>query len=171
MRLKQHVIGRHSNRSCDDYCRQPDGRTGEAMSGRSIHDNNIYAYAVYCGSRQIVLHTEFRDGGSEEYTDVTFTGVVAHHFECVLSGNIMFGIEEVDVEKIVRSSADLFAIQKNFGWPEGIEYRDADDLVSIIRQRGVRGYEIGSSYGLSGWVLAVRMDVSERTTRVKVIVE
>ena len=95
-----------------------------------------------------------------------FTGVVAHHFECVLPGNILFGITEVDPEQVVQEWAALFARQKNYGWPK-IEYGDPQELVSILKRQGVRGYEIGSSYGLSGWVLATRMDVSERAARVE----
>jgi len=45
------------------------------MAERSVHDNNVYAYAVECERQRIVLYTTFRDGDAEEYTDVTFTGV------------------------------------------------------------------------------------------------
>jgi hypothetical protein len=69
--------------------------TRSAIPHRSVHDNNVYAFAVLCEQRRIVLHTEYRDGGAEEYTDVVFDGVVAHHFEDVLEGNILFGVEEV----------------------------------------------------------------------------
>ena len=132
---------------------------------RSVHDNNLYAYAVICDQRQIMLHTEFVHGSATEYTDVVFSGVVAHYFEDVLSGNILFDINEVDPETIVRERADLFAGRKNYGWPDGIRYRDVDDLVGILRRLGVRGYEIGSSYGMSGWVLAAAMAIRNRETR------
>jgi hypothetical protein len=136
------------------------------MNERSVHDNNVYAYAVECERRRIVLYTEYRDGGVEEYTDVIFTSVVAHHFECVLPGNILFDIKEVEPEEIVGHSADVFTRQKNYGWP-AIEYGDPQDLASILKQQGIRGFEIGSSYGLSGWVLATRMEVAERTARME----
>lgn len=134
------------------------------MSERSVHDNNVYAYVVQCERRRIVLHTEYRDGGAEEYTDVAFSGVVAHHFETVLSGNILFDITEVEPGQIVRGWAELFARQKNYGWP-AIKYDDPQALTSALVGMGVRGYEIGSSYGLTGWVLAAEMVVSPRAGR------
>jgi hypothetical protein len=137
------------------------------MSDRSVHDNNVYAYSVLCERRQIVLYTEYRDGGAEEYTDVLFSGVVAHHFEDVMSGNILFGIEEVDVAQLVSEWSDLFGRRKNYGWPDVIEYKDADDLISILRQRGIKGFDIGSSFGLGGWVLATKLDVSKRAEKVE----
>lgn len=85
------------------------------MSERSVHDNNVYAYAVLCEHRRIVLHTEYRHGDPEEYTDVVFDGVVAHHFEDVLDGNILFDVGEVDPERIVTEWADLFASRKPTG--------------------------------------------------------
>lgn len=136
------------------------------MSERSVHDNNVYAYIVQCEGRQIVLHTEYRDGGAEEFTDVIFTGVVAHHFECVLHGNILFGITEVEPGDIVPQSAELFARQKSYGWP-AIEYGEPQELVSALKSQGVRGFEIASSYGLKGWVLAGAMEVAERTARME----
>lgn len=42
------------------------------MTGPSIHDNNVYAYAVLCDERQIVLHTEFKEVAPAEHTDVIF---------------------------------------------------------------------------------------------------
>lgn len=134
------------------------------MSERSLHDNNVYAYVVHCEGRRIVSHTEYRYGGAEEFTDVTFTGVVAHHFECVLPGNILFDITEVEPAEIVNGSAELFARRKDDGWP-AIEYREPQELALILKQQGIKGFEISSSYGLSGWVLAARMEVAERAAR------
>jgi hypothetical protein len=134
------------------------------MSEQSIHDNNVYAYAVHCEQRRIVLHTEYRDGRAEEYTDVVFSGVVAHHFESPLSGNILFDITQVEPGHIVQTWSDLFDRQKNHGWP-AIEYDKPQELISILVGMGVRGYEIGSSYGLSGWVLATQMNLRQRMAK------
>jgi hypothetical protein len=137
------------------------------MSERSVHDNNVYAYVVDCERRRIVLHTEYRDGGAEEYTDVTFSGVVAHHFGDVMAANILFDITEVEPGDIVRRWAELFARRKNYGWPDGIRYDDPQELMAALAGRGIRGYEIGSSYGLTGWVLGTGTVVSARAARVE----
>jgi hypothetical protein len=72
------------------------GQAGGDMRDHSVHDNVVYAYAVLGEQRRLILHTEFRDGDAGEFTDVIFSSVIAHHFECVLSSNILFGIDEVD---------------------------------------------------------------------------
>lgn len=128
---------------------------------RNVHDNFVYSYAVLCEDRRIILFTHFRDNGADEFTDATFDGVLVHFFQTSLSGNILFGIYEVSAESVVRDDADLFARQKDFWWPE-IKYTNLDDLIRILNERGIRGYEIHSSLGLSGWVLAKSMTLIER---------
>src|SRR5436853_7690269 len=123
---------------------------------RSFHDNFVYAYTVLCEERRIVLNTHFRDGGANELTDVVFEGVEAHYLRCSHDSNILFDIVEVEPEKIVSEYGDLFAAEKNFGWPR-IEYKDRADLVNILKARGVKGFEIHSSYGLEGCILASQM--------------
>jgi len=139
-----------------------------AVKDRSIHDNKVYAYSVLCERRQIVLYTEYRDGVSAgEFTDVIFSGVVAHHFQDVLSGNILFGIEEVGVADLVRDWTELFAGRKKYAWPDVMEYKDPEDLIRMLEQRGVKAFEISSSFGLGGWVLATKKEVSERAAKME----
>ena len=96
---------------------------------------------------------------------MAFSGVVAHSFQNVLSGNILFDISEVEVQSIVRQWSDLFEQGKNYGWPEQIEYEGLDDLVVVLGKRSVKGFEISSSFGLGGWVLAEKMDICERSAK------
>ena len=135
------------------------------MPERSIHDNNVYAYAILCEQRRIVLYTEFRNGSADEYTDVIFDDVTAHHLMDALSGNILFGIEQIDAGEIVRGWADLFAERRKYGWPEAIDYETPDELLKILCERGVLGFEIASSYGLHGWVLARAKEVRPRSSK------
>jgi hypothetical protein len=119
-----------------------------------IHDNNIYSYIVDCERRRVILHTANHDCEPSEFTDVVFHDVVAHCFDCVLAGNILFDIVEVDIETLVRDNGDLFETSWRYGWPP-VEYDgDLIVLVSALISGSVRGYSISSSYGLSGWVLA-----------------
>jgi hypothetical protein len=131
----------------------------------SVHDNIVYAYSVDCENRRIVLHTRFPTDASEEFTDVIFTGVIAHHFQNVLSGNILFDVTEVPLRQIVEDWADLFAAEKNQCWPDGIHYSDAGDLIGIFEGRSAHGFAISSSYGMSGWVIAGAMERKERSRR------
>jgi len=137
------------------------------VTTRSIHDNLVYAYSVLCRRRQIVLHTEHLKGGGgtgavEEYTDVVFDGVLAHHFENVLSGNILSSIEEVGVDHIVRNWPGVFASGRRYGMPEGVTYEDPRELPVLLARRGMKAYEISSSHGLNGWVLAETMTLRNR---------
>lgn len=120
----------------------------------SVHDNNVYAYSVDCEGRRLILHTVFRHRQPHEFTDVVFHDVVAHHLEHVLPGNILFDVEEADVDNLVRDNATLLSDSWRHGWPP-IEYNgDLASLASALKAASVRAYLISSSYGLSGWVLA-----------------
>ena len=124
----------------------------------SIHDNDIYGYTVDCEGRRLVLHTAFRDRAPIEYTDIVFGDVLAHHFEHVLAGNILFDIEESDIATLVQDNKDLFADSWRYGWPP-VEYNgDLNRLAYALRAISTRAFTIESSYGLSGWVLATTCD-------------
>jgi hypothetical protein len=101
-----------------------------------------------------VLHTVFRHREPNEFTDIVFREVMAHHFAHVLPGNILFDVAESDVATVVRENKELFAESWRFGWPP-VDYKgDLDELVAALRTGLVRAYSIRSSLGLTGWVLA-----------------
>ncbi|HWB19278.1 MAG TPA: hypothetical protein VG711_03180 [Phycisphaerales bacterium] len=121
---------------------------------RSIHDNHVFAYTVNCEERQLILHTRTGNADDSELTDVVFAGVIAHHFENVLNHNILFDITEVDPDDIVTAEADRFSESWKWNWPP-VDYRgNLSTLKQLLREQGIRGFKISSSYGLSGWVLA-----------------
>lgn len=120
----------------------------------SVHDNFVYAYHVDCEERRVVLHTVFRDREPQEFTDVVFSDVVAHHLEHALPGNILFDITESDIEVLVRENERLLTDSWRYGWPPVTYKGDLAALVEALKAASVRGYSISSSYGLSGWILA-----------------
>src|SRR4051794_27734674 len=128
----------------------------------SIHDNNVYAYFVDCANCRVVLHTSFRDREPHEFTDVIFSGVVAHLLEHVLPGNILFGIEEGDPKSLVEQHAELFAESWRYAWPQ-VDYNgDLGTLANWLHDHSIRAFQIHSSYGLSGWVLAESNEIIGR---------
>jgi hypothetical protein len=137
------------------------------MNQFSIHDNNVYSYAVDCERGEVVLHTERREGDGLAFTDVVFSGVVAHHLENVQRGNILFGVDELEAEQLIQEWRELFDRLKPFGWP-AIEYGPIEELCAILRQRGIRCFEISASYGLMGVVLGGRMRLEQRARRAAV---
>ena len=74
----------------------------------SVHDNHVYSYKVDCEHKTLILHTAFRDKEAPEFTDIVFNIVLAHHFEHVLPGNILFDVEEIDPALIIRDHAAVF---------------------------------------------------------------
>lgn len=122
------------------------------------HDANVYSYEVVAEARLIVLHTEYWPGDERtEFSDIEFHGVAAHQFEHVLSGNILFDIVAVEARGFVERWASVLGGGIRYGVPEGSKkIHDVLDLVPWIDSQGLRAYEVASSYGLQGFVLAER---------------
>jgi hypothetical protein len=127
---------------------------------RSVHDNFLVSYEVHCERREIRLHTEYRDSGEPfERTVVVFTGVEAYCFEHDCLGNIVFDIEEIPAETILtQHQAQFEEGHRLAGWPRFWQ-KSLDDTRSYLREHGTRGFELSSSYGMSGWVLAQDMQM------------
>lgn len=124
------------------------------QSELSVHDNQVDGYVVDCPGRRIVLHTSFRYREPHEFTDIVFEHVLAHVFEHVLPGSILYDVQEVSLDQLLRENTALLEASWRYGWPP-IEYRgDLRALAAELSARSVRAYSISSSYGLSGWVLA-----------------
>ncbi|MFN3649942.1 MAG: hypothetical protein ACK47B_10195 [Armatimonadota bacterium] len=124
----------------------------------SIHDHRLLAYHVDCEARQITLRTIFQDEEPHEKAQITFTGVLAYHFEGDAFGTILFDITAVPPAEIVGQYAELFARLKNYGWP-GPTYQTPEELNQRLEGSGVTGYLIYSSCGMDGFVLAKRMEI------------
>jgi hypothetical protein len=127
---------------------------------RSLHDNFLVGYEVKSESREIYLHTEWRDRGEPfERTIVFFSGVEAYDFRDDCLGNIIFDLEEVTAESIIIPK--LVEIQERnriSGWPRFWQNSQTEAL-NYLKTRATRGFELSSSYGMSGWVLARAMQM------------
>jgi hypothetical protein len=131
---------------------------------RSIHDSNVYAYFVACDQRRITLYTEYKAGPAPIFTDVVFEGVRAHHFRDVRDGNILFDIEEVDAEWLLKNeSDDVLALMPYLRKPASCPGPSA--FPTVIREDGLRIFAIGTSYGLDGWVIGTGMRLVARDSR------
>ena len=121
----------------------------------SIHDNHLISYCVLSNAKEIHLHTSFRHLGTPEYTDVVFTDVVAYQFEYDSFGTILFDIVEVDPASIYNGDKARFLDGAKYGWPG--PWRNDEQALDYLSQHGVKGFELQSSCGMSGWVLAQSM--------------
>jgi hypothetical protein len=130
----------------------------------AFHDWYLLGYSVECESRRVVVHVDsYHDRPETQHVDVVFEGVVAHHFENVLSGNIIFDVKETSPRVVVESYAWLFDRLANYGYPDiGARWNGRDELISLLEARGSRGFEIDSSYGAWGFVLANSISLRPR---------
>jgi hypothetical protein len=128
--------------------------------GRSVHDNFIVSYEVHCERREIRLHTEYRDRGEPfEITVVVFTGVEAYCFGHDCLGNIVFEIEEIPAETILtKYQAEFEEGHRLAGWPRFWQ-NTLDESRTYLRDNAIRGFELTSSYGMSGWILSREMRI------------
>ena len=122
----------------------------------SVHDNHLYKYEFDARTSRLVLRTRFLQSTPEEFTDVWFHEVWTHHIESVLGHDIIFDIEESEVSHELQSYGDLFARLERHGWPP---LERGDSLPSVIERQGLRIWNLHSSYGVSGFVVAKRMEL------------
>lgn len=142
--------------------------TKKMPSNISVHDNHLVAYTVFAKEQKIVLQTEFRDREPHELTDVVFEEVLAYDFENDLFGTIIFDIEEVNLPALLKEKAVKFEDGWRYGWPRGWE-KEKEEIEVFARRLEMRAFEISSSYGMSGWVLArcmskIRREANQSTT-------
>ncbi len=120
----------------------------------SVHDNLLVSYEVRCEARVISLRTEYRAVQPPEVTEVVFTQVEGYHFEHDAFGTIISEILDVPLAAFVtehqQELSGAFRVSGALGpWTSTV-----DSALSYLRGRGVRAFEVLSSIGMSGWVLA-----------------
>lgn len=126
----------------------------------SIHDNLLVSYEVQCEKRTISLRTEYRvENKPTEFTTVVFEGVKGYHFENDAFGNIIFDVENVSIERFLKEhGAELLESNRMAGTP-GRWVKDLDSAPGYLHEQGIRAFELSSSLGLSGWVLAKEISI------------
>ncbi len=127
----------------------------------SVHDNVLVSYEVRCEARVITLRTKYRTANKPtEFTDVIFEGVQGYRFENDAFENIIFGVETVSVEDLLTEfGAEISESYRMAGSP-GSWAANLGAAAEYLRERGIKGFTLSSSYGLSGWVLAKEMSIA-----------
>jgi hypothetical protein len=123
----------------------------------SVHDNRLISYTVSDSTKTILFETVF-DETSNEFTKITFLNISAYFFEhhSLQLGTIFFDIKEIDVEIILETNWKRFEEGRQWGWP-GSWADTKQTAKTYFQENAVRAFEISSSCGLSGWVLAQDM--------------
>jgi len=124
------------------------------MNEPSVHDHRVTGYRVDAEAARIVLHTRpesWQVGHAP--VDVIFEGVAAYHLEHDNFGNILFDVEEIEIDDLVERARSALDAGRRHAWP-GPWNESLEACRRHLRDEGARGWEISSSYGLSGWVAA-----------------
>ena len=126
----------------------------------SIHDHNINYIEIKCGMGEILFHTNLVNAEESEEKEVKFIGVIGHNFMNILEGNIIFDITKEKPDKFFTNhKSDLQEYQK---YGLRLNCSNLDHFLNSLTLNSVSIYCINSSYGLSGWVIAKDMTITEK---------
>lgn len=130
----------------------------------SLHDDFLVSYAVNCETRQIKLHVKPDTRGNSRNEDriartITFKGVEAYQFENDAFGNIIFSLDAVTVGQILATYGARIEESYRMAGAPGPWAADLASATETLTAKGVKGFILSSSYGLSGWILAKEASV------------
>lgn len=128
------------------------------MKEISIHDNIVTAYTVSCETREIVLHTEFRDQEPNEKTDVTFRGVEAYHIIGDNMESVLTDVNECSIDRILVEFSSEFEDGVKYAWP-GPWNESRKACREYLEKHECKAWIIYSSYGMGGFVIAKSMEL------------
>ena len=122
---------------------------------RSWHDDHLTGYAVDGAARRITFDISwpYETETNVHRARVVFAGVEGYFFEHDLGGNILYAIEENSVEDFLRENAEWFERERKWGWPLFWK-SDVDGTMRHIFEARAKLFDISTSYGLSGWIVA-----------------
>ncbi|HDX9689485.1 TPA: hypothetical protein ROY10_005122 [Bacillus thuringiensis] len=120
----------------------------------SVHDNTIISYQVNLEKKEIRIHT-LTELGNNVY--IVFSDVLAHRFNTQISYSIIFNIDEDPLSDFFKKNKKLLEQEKSYGWPT--DYEDIKELEETLVKENYIYYNICASYGLSGWVLAKKLEI------------
>ncbi|MBR0711169.1 hypothetical protein [Bradyrhizobium liaoningense] len=130
----------------------------------SLHDYFLISYEVHCEARRITLRAR-PDTRPHPASDpsldriVVFDGVEGYHFWDDAFGNIIFSLTEVPVEKLLLDRQTEIKESYRMSGAPGPWAADLASADAVLSAKGIRGFELYSSYGLSGWLLAKQLEV------------
>jgi hypothetical protein len=128
----------------------------------SIHDHHLISYTVNEETKEIILETVYREGGPVlERTTVVFSGVLSYRFRdhALPRGTTLNSIEEVEPMTLFEQDWNDFAEERSFFWAD-LWCQSKDKAAAYFSANKIRGFDISSSIGLCGWVLAQKMEIS-----------
>lgn len=129
----------------------------------SIHDHSLIEYRVNLLESRVTLITRppaENSNSARGWVATMFEGLEAHHFERVSSGAILLDIEEPPLADFLQSHEHEFAEGHRRDGAPSWWRGTAAAAEDYLRERGARAFEIASSYGFAGWILAAHVHQS-----------
>ena len=123
-----------------------------------VHDNEILSYYVDICNKTLQISTKYCD---KEKTLITFTGFIAHRFENVTYSNIILGITQVHIDYFINENMDMLNDGLRYAFP--IFARNCEELRAYLKENEQKVFEISSSSGLSGFVIAKEISIEVTT--------
>ena len=125
----------------------------------SLHDDFLVSYEVNCETRQIKLYAK-RDprvaAGYKERRNhiIIFNGVEGYEFDNDNFVNIIFSLEAVPIERILATHGSQIVEAYHMAGARDSWAADLASAPQVLAAKGIQGFILSSSYGLSGWILA-----------------
>jgi len=123
----------------------------------SIHDGLVVGYSVNFLGNELALDIKTV---VDEIVTVTFKNYLAHHFDHVMEGSILFDIEEKNLKPFFVDNQEQFELHKLYAWP--IWFKDTNELEQYLQKNSYKCYIISSSLGLSGFVFAKTQKIKRK---------
>lgn len=123
----------------------------------SIHDNHILSYEVDFQNETLVMRTIDPYNENAKIIDVIFSGYLAHFFTDVQKVNILSEIDEYPLNKFLERKSGYLEDVKGYAWP--VMCDTEKELLDYLQESNYKPFLVGSSWGLSGWVLCKKMEI------------
>ena len=124
-----------------------------------IHDAVVWDYHVDFRANRLCMTVGWAK--PENSVTLCFDGLLAHHFENVIETNILFDIEEVTHSYFLQKREVFLKEKLRFGFPiNKNDCRTIEQLAGYLE--GYRIFQIDSSLGLIGFVIAKDIQINEK---------
>lgn len=123
----------------------------------SIHDGMLIGYSVNFQENELLIDIKTV---ANEIVTVTFENYLAHNFQHVMAGSIIFDIDEADLKTFFVENREQFDNYKPYHWPIG--YSNTTELEQDLQKENYKCYIIFASLGLSGYVFAKTFKVKRK---------
>ena len=125
----------------------------------SIHDSQVVAYSADARSGRVELVLRAGPAADAPLSRLVFLGAAAHQFEYPLMPSWVFGLEEIPADELLQREWNKMQEGTRLsGWP-GNWAESLDQARAHCAEHRLRAFDLESSYGFDGWVLAQSVEL------------